>query len=157
MDTQGLGSGKPIENLTPLAGGTQNVMVRFDRGGRSFVFRRGPWSLRPRSNDQLRQEMKVLAALASTDVPHPGLIAACPDEGVMGDAVFYLMEPVDGFNPTVALPEYHASSADVRHAMGLSAVDAVVALGAVDHIAVGLGDVGKPEGFLERQVPRWLS
>jgi aminoglycoside phosphotransferase (APT) family kinase protein len=157
MDTQDLGAGQPIENLTPLAGGTQNVMVKFDRGGRTFVFRRGPWSLRPRSNDQIRQEMRVLAALAGTDVPHPGLISGCPDEGPMGDAVFYLMEPVDGFNPSVELPEYHASSREVRHAMGLSAADAIAALGAVDYISVGLAGVGHPEGFLDRQVPRWLS
>ena len=157
MDAQDLGAGQPIENLRPLAGGTQNVMVQFERDGRSFVFRRGPWSLRPRSNAQLRQEMKVLAALDGSDVPHPGLIAACPDEGVMGDAVFYLMEPVAGFNPTVEMPEYHASSAEVRYAMGLSAADAIVSLGAVDYVAVGLGDVGHPDGFLERQVPRWLS
>ncbi len=157
MDTQGLGADAPIENLTPLAGGTQNVMVRFTRDGRGFVFRRGPWHLRPRSNDQIRQEMRVLAALAETDVPHPGFIAGCAEEGVLGDGVFYLMEPVDGFNPSVELPALHAGSAEVRHAMGLSAVDAIAALGAVDHIAVGLDGMGKPDGFLERQVPRWLS
>jgi aminoglycoside phosphotransferase (APT) family kinase protein len=41
--------------------------------------------------------------------------------------------------------------------MGLQAAAALAALGRVDHVAVGLGDVGKPEGFLERQVPRWLD
>jgi aminoglycoside phosphotransferase (APT) family kinase protein len=157
MDDQDLGAGQPIENLRPLSGGTQNVMVRFERGGRSFVFRRGPWHLRPKSNDQLRREMQVLAALAGSDVPHPGFIAGCADEGVLGDAVFYLMEPVDGFNPSVELPEFHASSAEVRHAMGLSAADAIAALGAVDYQAVGLSDLGKPDGFLERQVGRWLD
>jgi aminoglycoside phosphotransferase (APT) family kinase protein len=157
MDTQDLGAGEPIEHVTPLAGGTQNVMVKFDRGGRSFVFRRGPWHLRPRSNDQIRQEMRVLGALAGTDVPHPGLIAGCADEGVLGDGAFYLMEPVDGFNPSVELPPLHAGSAEVRHAMGLSAADAIAALGRVDYVAVGLSDVGHPNGFLERQVPRWLS
>ncbi len=157
MDGQGLESG-PISHARQLAGGTQNVLLQFDRGGRSFVLRRGPWHLRPKSNDQLRREMQVLAALATTDVPHPGFIAGCPDDDVLGGgAVFYLMEPVDGFNPTVSLPDLHANDAAVRHAMGLSAVDAVAALGAVDHEAVGLGDMGKPEGFLERQVPRWLS
>jgi len=156
MDGEGLAPGS-IENLTPLAGGTQNVMVKFDRGGRTFVFRRGPWHLRPKSNDQIRQEMRVLGALAGTDVPHPGLIAGCAEEGVLGDGVFYLMEPVDGFNPSVELPALHAGSAEVRHAMGLSAVDAIAALGAVDHIAVGLDGMGRPDGFLERQVPRWLS
>ncbi len=76
---------------------------------------------------------------------------------MLDGAVFYLMEPVDGFNPTVGLPELHAGDAAVRHGMGLSAVDAIAALGAVDHVAVGLGDMGHPDGFLERQVPRWLD
>lgn len=156
MDTQDLPTG-PIENLTPLAGGTQNVMVKFDRGGQTFVFRRGPWHLRPRSNAQILQEMTVLRALRGTDVPHPGFIAGCEQEGVVGDGVFYLMDVVDGFNPSVELPALHAGSAEVRHAMGISAVDAIAALGAVDYKAVGLEGVGHPEGFLERQVPRWLS
>jgi len=157
MDAEGLPAG-PIAAVEPLVGGTQNVLVRFERGGHTFVLRRGPWHLRPTSNDALRREMRVLAALAGSAVPHPGLLAACPDEDVLGGgAVFYLMEAVDGFNPTVGLPALHAGDPAVRHAMGLAAVDAVAALGAVDHEAVGLGDVGQPAGFLERQVSRWLS
>ena len=156
MDSQDLPPG-PIERPELLPGGTQNVLLRFGRGGVGYVLRRGPIHLRPRSNDAIRREMQVLAALAGTDVPHPRLIASCPDETVLEGAAFYLMEPVDGFNPTVGLPPLHARDADVRHAMGLSAVDAIAALGAVDHIRVGLGDVGRPDGFLERQVPRWLD
>ena len=157
MDDQGLAPG-PIESTVYLVGGTQNVLLRFERGGRSYVLRRGPWHLRPKSNDMMRREMRVLEALAGSDVPHPELLAACPDESVLGgDAAFYLMEAVDGFNPTVELPALHAADASVRHAMGLAAVDAVAALGAVDHEAVGLGDLGRPDGFLERQVPRWLD
>jgi aminoglycoside phosphotransferase (APT) family kinase protein len=157
MDAQGLPEG-PIEAVEPLVGGTQNVLVRFQRAGQTYVLRRGPWHLRPTSNGAMCREMRVLDALAGSDVPHPRLLAACPDEGVLGGgAVFYLMESVDGFNPTVVLPPLHAGSAEVRHEMGLSVVDAVAALGAVDHEAAGLGDLGKPEGFLERQVPRWLS
>ena len=76
---------------------------------------------------------------------------------MLDGAAFYLMEPVDGFNPTVEMPALHAGDPAVRHAMGLNAVDAVARLGAVDHVAVGLGDIGKPDGFLERQVPRWIS
>ncbi len=157
MDGQDLPAGE-ITGVEPLVGGTQNVLVRFDRGGQTYVLRRGPWHLRPTSNDALRREMRVLAALAGSAVPHPSLLAACPDDDVLGGgAVFYLMESVDGFNPTVGLPALHARDPSVRHAMGLAAVDAAAALGAVDHEAVGLGDVGKPDGFLERQVPRWLS
>ncbi len=156
MDAQGLPPG-PITAPTALEGGTQNILVRFRRGGVDYVVRRGPRHLRPVSNDVMRREMRVLAALAGTDVPHPRLVAACPDEAVGGGAAFYLMEPVEGFNATVELPDLHAGDPSIRHAMGLSAVDALGALGAVDHVAVGLGDLGRPEGFLERQVPRWLG
>jgi aminoglycoside phosphotransferase (APT) family kinase protein len=55
------------------------------------------------------------------------------------------------------LPALHLGDEAVRHGMGLSAVDAIAALGAVDHVAVGLEGLGRPEGFLERQVPQWMS
>lgn len=156
MDAAGLGAG-PITDLRPIAGGTQNVMVRFARAGREYVLRRGPEHLRPRTNVSILRETRLLAALAGTDVPHPRLIAACEDPDVLGGAVFYLMEPVDGFNASVELPELHARDAGVRREMCLRLADALAALAAVDHVAVGLGDLGRPEGFLERQVERWLS
>jgi aminoglycoside phosphotransferase (APT) family kinase protein len=156
MDEQGLPSG-PIEDVEALGGGTQNVLLRLRRGGADYVLRRGPRHLRKASNDVMCREMRVLAAIADTDVPHPRFIAGCTDPDVMGGAVFYLMTPVDGFNPTVSLPALHAGSAEVRHEMGLQVADAIARLGAVDHVAVGLADFGKPDGFLERQVPRWQS
>jgi aminoglycoside phosphotransferase (APT) family kinase protein len=67
------------------------------------------------------------------------------------------MAPVEGFNPTVGLPDLHAHDAALRHRMGLEVAGAAARLGAVDHLAVGLDGFGKPEGFLERQVPRWLA
>jgi aminoglycoside phosphotransferase (APT) family kinase protein len=156
MSQQGLGNG-PLENVSRISGGTQNIMLRFTRSGRPYVLRRGPKHLRPRSNVVIMRETQVLAALAGTDVPHPRLIASCDDPNVLGDAVFYLMEPIDGFNAGEELPPLHAGDPAVRFRMGLSMADALAKLGAVDHLAVGLGDFGKPEGFLERQVPRWLS
>ncbi len=156
MSQQDLGAG-PLENVCEISGGTQNIMLRFTRSGRGYVLRRGPKHLRPRSNMVILRETRVLAALAGTDVPHPGLIATCEDPSVLGDAVFYLMEPVEGFNAGEELPPLHASDPDVRFGMGLSMADALAKLGAVDHVAVGLADFGKPTGFLERQVPRWLS
>ena len=156
MSQQGLGDG-PLEDVSKISGGTQNIMLRFTRSGRPYVLRRGPKHLRPRSNVVIMRETQVLAALAGTDVPHPHLIASCDDPSVLGDAVFYLMEPIDGFNAGEELPALHAGDPAVRFRMGLSMADALAKLGAVDYLAVGLGDFGKPEGFLERQVPRWLS
>jgi aminoglycoside phosphotransferase (APT) family kinase protein len=156
MSQQGLGDG-PLEDVSKISGGTQNIMLRFTRSGRPYVLRRGPKHLRPRSNLVITRETQVLTVLAGTDVPHPHLIASCDDPGVLGDAVFYLMEPIDGFNAGEELPPLHASDPSVRFRMGLSMADALAKLGAVDYLATGLGDFGKPAGFLERQVPRWLS
>ncbi|WP_243445914.1 phosphotransferase family protein [Polymorphobacter arshaanensis] len=154
MDRQGLGSGA-IEDATPLAGGTQNILLRFIRSGRSYVLRRPPPHLRANSNETMRREARVLAALAGSDVPHPGLIAACPEEDVIG-ASFYLMEPVDGFAAPNGLPPLHLT-ASVQHRMGLSMVEAIAALGAVDYLAVGLDGFGKTENYLGRQVARWQA
>ncbi|KAF0804539.1 aminoglycoside phosphotransferase [Alcanivorax xiamenensis] len=155
MERQGLGKGE-IENPQPLAGGTQNLLLRFQRDGNDYVLRRPPRHLRANSNDTMRREMRLLAALADTKVPHPRLLAACPEEDVIGVA-FYLMEPIDGFNATCDFPESHGASADWVHRMGLSLVEGITALGAVDYEQVGLTGFGKPEGFLERQVPRWRA
>jgi len=153
MDEQGLGAGA-IEHIVPLTGGSQNVIVRFVRDGRAYVLRRPPAHPTADGNETMRREARILGALAGTSVPHPGLIAACADESVIG-AAFYLMAPVDGFNPGVGLPPRHAAEPALRHRMGLAMVEAIAALGTIDHRAAGLDGFGNPDGFLERQVARW--
>jgi aminoglycoside phosphotransferase (APT) family kinase protein len=155
MDREQLGSG-PIDVAGSLGGGSQNILVRFARTGREYVLRRPPLHQRENSNETMRREARLLKALAGTKVPHPRLIAACGDEGVLG-AAFYLMEPVEGFNPVAGLPPLHAGSAEVQHRMGLALVEAIAELGSLDFEALGLADFGKPSGFLERQVPRWRA
>lgn len=154
MDAQGLGHGA-IERAERLAGGSQNVLLRFTRAGRDYVLRRPPEHPRPESNETMRREARLLGALADTPVPHPRLIAACADEGVLG-AVFYLMEPIDGFNPQNGLPESHHGNAS-QHRMGLAMMEALAGLHALDPFALGLGDFGRWQGFLERQVARWAG
>ena len=70
MDDQGLPPG-PIERITPLTGGTQNILVRFERGGRAYVLRRPPIHKRANSDETMRREARVLGALAGSDVPTP--------------------------------------------------------------------------------------
>jgi aminoglycoside phosphotransferase (APT) family kinase protein len=153
MDSRGLPAG-PIRDVTLLQGGTQNVLLSFSRGGERFVLRRPPLHPLTNGNDTMCREMRVLAALADTDVPHPRLIAACASTDVLG-ASFYLMEEIRGFNVLVSMPQPAASDPQMRRSMGLSVADAIARLGRVDYKAVGLDDFGKPEGFLARQVPRW--
>ncbi len=155
MSGHGLGSG-PIGAVVKLAGGTQNILLQFVRDGRTYVLRRPPIHLRPNSNETMRREARLLAALAGTAVPHPALIAACGDENVIG-AAFYLMEPVSGFNPVSGLSALHAGSAAIQHRMGLALVESIAALGNLDHVALGLDGFGKAANYLERQVARWRS
>ncbi len=155
MDQRALESG-PITDVTELTGGTQNLMVRFWRGGREFVLRRPPMHKRDSSDETMRREARVLLALKESDVPHPYLIASEADVGVLG-AAFYLMEPIESFNPAQGLPELHAGSPEIRREMGFALADAAAAIADVDYIATGLGDLGRPVGYLERQVDRWRA
>lgn len=155
MSREGLGQG-PIEHGTLLGGGTQNILLRFTRDGRDYVLRRPPPHLRANSNDTMRREMRMLEALADTGVPHPRLIAGCPDETVIG-AAFYLMEPIEGFAPVNGLPPAFGQRPEMRHRMGLALVEGIASLGAVDYRAVGLEGFGNPGQYLERQVGRWRS
>lgn len=147
----------PITDVQRIGGGTQNIVLRLRWGGRDLVLRRPPEHPRASSNDALRREMQVLSALAGTDVPHPGYVAGCTDESVLGGVVFYLMEAVDGDNPGTDVGEPYRSDPAARRAAGLDTAAALARLASVDHEAVGLGGVGRPEGFLARQVPRWLK
>ncbi|GGK61973.1 putative aminoglycoside phosphotransferase [Nocardia camponoti] len=142
-------------HVQPVGGGTQNIMLRFTRGGRAYVLRRGPAHLRAKTNEVIAREARLLGALGDTDVPAPRVVAACEDTNVIG-AVFYLMDPVNGFNPQTELPDVYANDVDMRHQMGLSAVEAIARLGSLDYAKLGLADYGHPDGFLARQVPRWL-
>lgn len=153
MDDQGLPSGE-ISDVEELTGGTQNILLKFSRGGRAYVLRRPPIHKRANSDETMRREARVLGALVGSDVPHPGLIAACGDEALMG-AAFYLMEPVDGFNASIGLPPLHAGDAGIRRDMGFAMAEGIAALGGVDYLAVGLKGFGRPDNYLERQVSRW--
>lgn len=153
MNEQDLPPGT-IHNVKQLTGGTQNILVRFNRGDRAYVLRRPPLHKRRGSDEIMRREARILAALASTAVAHPRLIAACEDIEPMG-AAFYLMEPVEGANPVTDLPDAYRADASWRRTLGLAMAEGAAAIGAVDHLGVGLADLGRPDGFLERQVGRW--
>lgn len=155
MDEADLGRG-PLEAVKRITGGTQNVMLRFVRDGRAYVLRAPAASARINPNRTVSREIRLLKALSATAVPHAGLIRACDDDAVIG-RMFYLMEPIDGFNATEPLPEPHASSEAIRNRMGFSIVDGAMSLAAVDYKAVGLEGFGRVEGFLERQVARWFD
>lgn len=161
MDDQGIGSGL-ITQPTLISGGTQNILARFQRGNLDLVLRRPPLKPRPKNNSLILREATVLRALDGTGIPHPRLIATCEDNTVLGGvdpdtrAVFYLMEAVDGFNPLAEIPSGIDDDTGRKHMVAQAAVT-LAELGEIDHREVGLDKFGRPDGFLERQVGRWIS
>ncbi|RNL78902.1 phosphotransferase family protein [Nocardioides marmorisolisilvae] len=153
LHTEGLGSG-PVLDATLLTGGTQNILVRFSIDDQVHVLRRPPRNPRPASWPTLLREARVLGVLTDQPVPSPAWHATCEDESVLG-APFFLMEAIDGFHAASGVPELYLERADLRHRMGLSAVEGIAALAALDYEDLGLADFGKPDGFPERQVGRW--
>ena len=140
--------------MRPLAGGTSNAMFEVDFGSARCVLRRPPKVAMERANEGMRREFRILAALEGSDVPHPAVIALCDDHDVLG-CTFFLMERIDGVNP-IPLPagfDNDMQRAEIAFAM----VEALANIHRIDWRAVGLGDLGRPERFHERQVARWRS
>lgn len=123
-----------------------------------MIVRRPPMALRPDSLKTIAREARVLQALKTTSVPCPAFQAYCEDASVIG-APFYVMSNVDGFTgyPFDALPPPYDKPGEPKQQMAFALVDALAELAKLDYRAIGLGDFGKPEGFLARQVDRWTS
>ena len=137
-----------------ISGGRSNLTYKVEGGGRCWVLRRPPLGhVLPTAHDMAR-EYRVLSALADTPVPTPRTFALCEDASV-NDMPFYVMEYCPGVVLSDRLPEDYASEPLDRRRMSLALVEALVDLHAVDYREVGLGDFGRPEGYLERQVRRW--
>jgi aminoglycoside phosphotransferase (APT) family kinase protein len=153
LDERGIGAGEP--ELAPIGDGHSNVTYVGSRGDARFVLRRPPRGpIAPSAHDVLR-EARVLAAVGPTPVRAPGVLAVGDDPGVIG-APFYLMEAVDGHVITDAVPPALDTPAE-RRRIGMELVDALVELHAVDWRDAGLEGFGKPTGYLERQLRRFLG
>jgi aminoglycoside phosphotransferase (APT) family kinase protein len=136
-----------------LAGGKSNVTYRVRGGGQTWVLRRPPLGhVLPTAHDMAR-EYRVMNALIDTDVPVPRTLALCEDTAV-NDAPFYVMELVEGTIYRNGDDMATLSGDDARR-VSEALVDVLAAIHAVDYEAVGLGEFGRPDGFLERQVRRW--
>ena len=156
LDAHGL----PGQGETPtsrfVSGGASNEIFEIRRGGARMALRRPPRVVPKERNETMLREARVLAALAGSDVPHARLLGVCDDPAVLG-ACFYVMDWVEGWTPMGPLPEPFRSDVESKKGLGDELVDAIASLSRVDWRAGGLEGFGKPEGFLERQVDRWLA
>jgi len=145
----------PFE-LTPLAGGNSNETLLLANDEERLVMRRPPGAHIDPSAHDFGREARVLAALGETPVPAPRFRGLCT-EPTVPEAPFLLMEWSDGVPLKEELPAAWDDAGAALRAVGGEAVDALADLHGVDWRAVGLEGLGRPEGFLGRQVPRWRS
>jgi aminoglycoside phosphotransferase (APT) family kinase protein len=153
LDGRELERGKPL-GAEPLAGGRSNAMFALRRGSARWVLRRPARIAVDRANEGMRREFRFLAALAGTAVPHPVAIALCEDHDVLG-CTFFIMEHVEGVHALPAPPAFDDESG--RYEVGIALIDALAQLHDVDWRSAGLADLGRPNGFHERQVKRWSA
>jgi aminoglycoside phosphotransferase (APT) family kinase protein len=137
-----------------ISGGKSNLTYRVASDAGEVILRRPPLGhTLPTAHDMAR-EHRVLAALEGTTVPVPRVLHLDDADGPLG-APFYVMERVVGHVCRNALPPGYADTASERAAIGGALVDTLADLHTVEPAAVGLGDFGRPAGFMERQVRRW--
>lgn len=154
LDEQ-LGDHQPIA-VEAMTGGGSCEVFSLDRGDDHWVLRRAPEHANAsRAHDVLR-EHRILAALEGAAVRVPRPIIACDDTRIFATP-FYVMERIDGVPVRNGIPAAWADAPETQHRAVEELIDALVEVHAVDWRAVGLTDLGRAEGFLERQVERWLA
>jgi aminoglycoside phosphotransferase (APT) family kinase protein len=146
---------RPPLDLEVIQGGRSNLTYKVtDADGRRLILRRPPLHGVLESAHDMGREHRIIAALAASDIPVPPTIGYEEDPDVTG-APFYVMEHVEGevIRDSSAAREHLTPT--TRAAATRDLVDVLVRLHAVDPDAVGLGDLGRKEDYLARQLKRW--
>ena len=160
MDAEDIGAaGEPVEHRY-VSGGSQNEIYEIRRGDVRGALRIPPTTAPESRDDGILREWRIIDALDGTDVPHTRAIAMCEDKSVLGRA-FYLMGFVDGWSPMGIerrqWPAPFDTDFEARAGLAYQLVEGIGLLSKVDWKAKGLEDLGRPDGFHERQVDRWTT
>jgi aminoglycoside phosphotransferase (APT) family kinase protein len=146
----------PPLRFSLIAGGRSNLTYRVtDAAGRSWVLRRPPLGHVLATAHDMGREHRIISALAPTDVPVAPVIGLCTDEAVNG-APFYVMGFVEGLVVRDGASAEQLGVGERRHACRQLA-EVLASIHAVDPDAVGLGELGRREGYIERQLRRWYG
>lgn len=149
------GARAPFE-FSLIAGGHSNLTYRVvDAGGAAFVLRRPPLGHVLATAHDMAREHRIISAVGTTGVPVPRTLGLCTDEAVNG-APFYVMSLVEG--TVLDSPEKGQTvPAATKVALSAHLIEVLADLHDVDVDAVGLGNLAKREGYVERQLKRWTT
>jgi aminoglycoside phosphotransferase (APT) family kinase protein len=136
--------------------GHSNLTYALQLGGRELVLRRPPFGSKVKSAHDMGREFRVLSKLHSAYAPAPEVLLYCDDDSILG-APFYVMQPIHGIILRRNVPRGLDFPSEKARRLSASFVENLVRLHHVDYAAVGLSDLGRPEGYLERQVRGWIE
>jgi len=136
--------------------GHSNLTYSLKLGAKELVLRRPPFGSKVKSAHDMSREFRVLSKLHSVYAPAPEVLLYCDDDSIIG-VPFYVMQPVHGIILRRKLPQGLDFSAEKARRLSESFIDNLVRLHRVDYAAAGLSGLGKPEGYLERQVRGWTE
>lgn len=142
--------------LQQFPSGHSNLTYSVMLGAREVVLRRPPFGTKVKSAHDMGREFRVLSKLHNAYPLAPAVLLYCDDESVIG-APFYLMERMRGVILRRDPPPGFPFSAVTAHQLSEAFVDNLARLHALDYTAIGLADIGKPEGYLQRQVSGWIE
>lgn len=153
LDQQGLGAGDLT--VDRIGDGRSNITYRICRSGVDLVLRRGPRPPLPKSTHDMVREARVQQALRGQGFPVPEIRAVCEDEDLLG-VPFYLMDYIGGEVVTDSVPNQF-DDADTRRGLTAELVQVLQKLHMVDVSQPEISALGKPEGYLQRQVERFAK
>jgi aminoglycoside phosphotransferase (APT) family kinase protein len=147
----------PLE-YDAITGGHSNLTYKVtDAAGRRAVLRRPPLGAVLATAHDMGREHRIISALAQSRVPVPPALALCKDDTVNG-APFYVMHFVDGaVLDTPAMVKQTLPDRATRMKLSEAVLDGLVALHTIDPDQIGLGDLGRKEAYLDRQLSRWRT
>jgi len=149
------GAGRPV-TVEQFPSGHSNLTYLVRAGDRELVLRRPPFGSKVKSAHDMGREHRILSRLHVVYPPAPKPLAYCDDPSVLG-APFYVMERIRGVVLRRSVPKGLALPPATVRRLCESFVDNLAVLHGLDPAAAGLGDLGKPEGYVERQVTGWTK
>jgi aminoglycoside phosphotransferase (APT) family kinase protein len=153
---EALGAPGASLEVQQFPGGHSNLTYLVRLGDRELVLRRPPFGSKVKSAHDMGREHRILSQLAPVYPQAPRPLLHCEDASVIG-APFYVMERVRGVILRRRLPPGLALDPATARRASEALVDTLADLHALDHRAIGLGELGRPEGYIERQVRGWTE
>lgn len=136
--------------------GHSNLTYSIQIGEQELVLRRPPFGANIKSAHDMSREYRILSQLHPVYNKIPRALLYCNDESIIG-APFYLMERVQGIVLRAKPPAGLPLTPDVMRNLSIASVDNLAAIHAIDYESAGLGDLGKPQGYVARQVRGWTE